>query len=444
MEGVYDVTLSVPSRGIHNPVNLHSFRPHPCYFPSECAVCKHIVFPLVASASCVRCSVFCHRQCVKNIRNICPGFVIDEKGRVEGSEEDRLQSHDDGDLFSDVGGKLTNPSWEGIAKHIGTRFRANTVHFRRSDPEEIDGEIFTLLENRSSFAGSVATNIRRIYLKRNFESPISTVSEARAALDQVSSALFCVLPPGILDDDDALQRIVNLCDRFLLAKNDNGMYEKIMIATTALTCRDDDALFEITNAYEISVSDEATVCNFATTDSFFRVVSAVTAMDKLSLLSGALRQCVSNDFPRISFSKHVPQDSKIADVTPKKHARDHHLVLHTPGIDSSRSGKYIDSSRSGKEGSQSELEAHGADVLIERLLIVVCCLTRRYKIRWHALCLFIEMMCPDSSWLLGAEGYSIVTLQQVLYTLNPYNQPRSPADCKPTDVFPTAEYDNTE
>jgi hypothetical protein len=444
MEGVFDVTLSVPSRGIHNPVNLHSFRPHPCFLPAECVVCKHIVFPLSAAASCARCSEFCHRQCVKNIRNICPGFVIDEKSRVDGTKDDRLISNDEGDVFSDAGGKSASQSWESIAKHVGNRLRAKPVQLKRSELEEIDGEIFNLLEDRSSFVGSVATNIRRIYLKRNFDSAISTVSEARAALDQVSSALFCVLPSNILDSDGSLQRIVNLCDRFLLAKNDNGMYEKIMIATTELTCRDDASLFEITSTYDISASDETTVCNFGTTDAFFRVVAAVTAMDKLSALSDALRLCVSNEFPQISVGIHVPQDTKVADITPKKHVRDHHLAISAPGIDSSRSGRYIDSSRSGKEASQPEFVAHGADVLIERLLLVICCLTRRYKIRWHSLCLFVEMMCPDSSWLLGAEGYSIVTLQQVLNTLHPTTQPRIPTDGIILTELPPEDYGNTE
>eukprot|EP01041_Mallomonas_annulata_P001935 gene1935-3755_t len=47
---------------------------------------------------------------------------------------------------------------------------------------------------------------------------------------------------------------------------------------------------------------------------------------------------------------------------------------------------------------------------------------RRKKLYWHAECNFIASLCRENDWLLGAEGYAMVTLQQALISLCPNSE----------------------
>jgi hypothetical protein len=354
------------------------------------------------------------------------------------------------------------PDWDKILSEISDT--VPKVPFDLKDnltDEELMSEIATLLSNTSSFPGALSSIIRRTYLKHMYTNDAVALSEARSALDRISYAVCSVLPVHSADDYDLLHRVVNIVDRVLLSKNDNGMYEKVMAHAAAMARDKDDALLKHLSKFAPNVQDERVIHETGVVEAFFRVVSCVTSTDKLDALSNALRVCVSAELPIIHVNLEVMHGS-----TP---SRTHGMISHTsshgmappaqgmwppptastdtfhspvhpahksvsasshssmhgprtpfkaPSIDDTS----LDVSLSKATGS---ISACGADVLIERLIFVISSLTRRYKIHWHAQCIFIESMCHDGAWLIGAEGYSLVSLQQVLTALSPRSRGNS-------------------
>jgi hypothetical protein len=258
--------------------------------------------------------------------------------------------------------------------------------------------------------------IRRGFLKYQFPSGAETIENARTALNQASSSLISTLPTDLADDEESLKRIINLTDRFLLSKNDNGMYEKVIAAANSVANSDDERLFEYLNNRRIKHSAEDSYGS-ACRDAFFKAFTAVTAMDKLNYLAQALRLCASLELPTPNHQRPIdtPVSARIIsdDIS--------NNIKTSPGGSSvaEKSIEKLMADISSPDKSQSTPSAHGADILIERVIVVICSLTKIYKLRWHAQCVFIEQMCPDTSWLLGAEGYSLVTLQQVLNSIVP-------------------------
>lgn len=401
---LYDVTLAVPSHGIHNPVNLHSCRPHPCYVPTECTVCKYVVFPLMSAATCVRCSQCYHRECVKDIKTICNNFIMKEKiaaisvGATNGNSS--WSSTDEAETFDHLV-KGTEPIWSDILVELSGKFKIATIDIKDTSHLKMHDLVLELLGDNAQFPGTMTSAVRRLYLRHNYKTNHTAVVEARKGLDQIASCVFCVLPTEVAADYDEVKSIINLADRYALAKNDNSMYEKVMAAATALANKSDEALFNHLNKDYSEPVDES-ICSHAVTDAFFKVLQAVTAMDKLMALSHALRACVAEDGPAAPGPESLPVRASLGDLT------------------NDGTGRLKEDSTRRKSGGKTELTPHGADALIERLITVLCFLSKRYKLRWHAQCTFIELMCPDTSWLFGAEGYSLVTLQQVLCSLLPH------------------------
>jgi hypothetical protein len=396
----YDVTLAVPSHGIHNPVNFHSCRGHPCYLPSECAVCKYVIFPLTAAATCMRCAQTFHRECVKDISSVCSAFVSTGTGTraVAGSGAgagDALWATDEAEDCDHLV-KGAQPNWSDILISVSTTFKITPVQMADKTHLKMHDLVLTLLEDSSQFPAGVSAAVRRVYLKHVYKNDHNAVVQGRLALDQISSSIFCVLPAEVASDYDEMKSIINLTDRYTLSKNDDSMYEKIMTSATAIANKSDEALFHHLNkGYSEPVDDS--ICGHVVTDAFFKVLTAVTAMDKLTALSHALRVCVAEDVSVPPGTHRVASADRLQDTKPGAEPR-----------------------RRNSKGKAPELTTpHGADALIERLIAVICFLSKRYKLRWHAQCTFIELMCPDTSWLFGAEGYSLVTLQQVLNSLLP-------------------------
>lgn len=461
---VYDVTLSVPSHGIHHPTNLHSFRPYTAILPAECPVCRHLVLPLTAGASCVRCAMYCHRGCLRNITNVCPKFITEIPAAVtikSAEELKHFKSSDDGDHHGrsvHATSATAEPDWDAILAEISTTVAKVQFDLKEHpSDDELISEINKLLSNTSSFPGAVSSIIRRTYLKHMYTNDAVALSEARSALDRISYAVCSVLPMHVTDDHDLMHRVVNIVDRALLSKNDNGMYEKIMAHAAAMARENDEALLKHLSKFAPNVHDERIIHETGVVEAFFRVVSCVTSTDKLDALSNALRVCVSAELPIIHVNLEVMHGS-----TPSRshgmisHASSHAVgspgpsasgsndVFHSPLHPSHKSSSAsshgsvhgprtpfkapsvddtsLDVSLSKATGS---IGACGADVLIERLIFVISSLTRRYKIHWHAQCIFIESMCHDGAWLIGAEGYSLVSLQQVLTALSPRSRGNS-------------------
>ena len=291
------------------------------------------------------------------------------------------------------------PIWSDILVELSGKFKIATIDIKHTSHLKMHDLVLDILGDNAQFPGTMTSAVRRLYLKHNYKSNHAAVVEARKGLDQIASSVFCVLPTEVASDYDEMKSIINLADRYALAKNDNSMYEKVMSAATALANKSDEALFNHLNKDYSEPVDES-ICSHVVTDAFFKVLQAVTAMDKLTALSHALRACVAEDVP--SAAESLPARASQGDLP------------------NDGAGRVKEDATRRKSGGKAELTPHGADALIERLITILCFLSKRYKLRWHAQCTFIELMCPDTSWLFGAEGYSLVTLQQVLSSLLPH------------------------
>lgn len=329
---------------------------------------------------------------MKNITGICENFMMKDKCTavsVGTKESEALwSSEDEGDRFEYLV-KGSEPDWPAILVELSDKFKVRAINMADKSHIKIHDLALSLLGDINSFPGIVTCAVRTLYLKHTYSSHHSAVSEARRGLDQIASSIFCVLPTEVVSDFDEMKSVINLADRYTLSKNDNSMYEKVMTAATALAHRADEGLFHHLNKSYSEPIDDST-CGHMVTDAFFKVLQAVTALDKLIALSHALRACVAEDVIRPS---------------------------ERPAAADSQKDLSGEVTRRRKSGNNTDIAPHGADALIERLIAVICFLSKRYKLRWHAQCTFIELMCPDTSWLYGAEGYSLVTLQQVLNTL---------------------------
>jgi hypothetical protein len=60
-----------------------------------------------------------------------------------------------------------------------------------------------------------------------------------------------------------------------------------------------------------------------------------------------------------------------------------------------------------------------ADSLMQKFSQILSYETLKYEFYWNAESIFVDHMCREYSWLLGAEGYALVTLQQTLRALCP-------------------------
>lgn len=60
-----------------------------------------------------------------------------------------------------------------------------------------------------------------------------------------------------------------------------------------------------------------------------------------------------------------------------------------------------------------------ADSLMQKFCQILSHETLKYEFYWNAESIFVDYMCREYNWLLGAEGYALVTLQQALRALNP-------------------------
>jgi hypothetical protein len=410
--------------------------------------------------------MYCHRGCLRNLTSVCPKFVAEIPSAVVVKASEELESFKSSDDCEHGRTMRTSaaeePDWDKILSEISET--VPKVEFDlKEDPsdEDLMSEITTLLSNTSSFPGAVSSIIRRTYLKHMYTNDAVALSEARSALDRISYAVCSVLPMHAADDHELMHRVVNIVDRVLLSKNDNGMYEKVMAHAAAMARDKDEALLKHLSKFAPNVQDERIIHETGVVEAFFRVVSCVTSTDKLDALSNALRVCVSAELPIIHVNLEVMHGS-----TPSRthgmisHSSSHGMqptqgmwhpvssasndIFHSPvhpshkAVSASFHGSMhgprtpfkapsvddtsLDVSLSKATGS---ISACGADVLIERLIFVISSLTRRYKIHWHAHCIFIESMCHDGAWLIGAEGYSLVSLQQVLTALSPRSRANS-------------------
>lgn len=83
-----------------------------------------------------------------------------------------------------------------------------------------------------------------------------------------------------------------------------------------------------------------------------------------------------------------------------------------PGV-----GDKIDSELSLEETMQNyDIDA---DSLMQKFCQIISYETLKYEFHWNAESIFVDYMCREYNWLLGAEGYALVTLQQALRALCP-------------------------
>ena len=60
-----------------------------------------------------------------------------------------------------------------------------------------------------------------------------------------------------------------------------------------------------------------------------------------------------------------------------------------------------------------------ADSLMKKFCDILGYETLKYEFYWNAESIYVDYMCREYNWLLGAEGYALVTLQQALRALCP-------------------------
>lgn len=60
-----------------------------------------------------------------------------------------------------------------------------------------------------------------------------------------------------------------------------------------------------------------------------------------------------------------------------------------------------------------------ADSLMQKFCRILSYETLKYEFYWNAESVFVDHMCQEYTWLLGAEGYALASLQQALVSLCP-------------------------
>jgi hypothetical protein len=60
-----------------------------------------------------------------------------------------------------------------------------------------------------------------------------------------------------------------------------------------------------------------------------------------------------------------------------------------------------------------------ADTLMQKFCLILSHETLKYEFYWNAESIFVDYMCREYNWLLGAEGYALVTLQQAIRSICP-------------------------
>lgn len=102
------------------------------------------------------------------------------------------------------------------------------------------------------------------------------------------------------------------------------------------------------------------------------------------------------------------------------------IATSAPPKDDVKSNSHADDEHnSGENESELTLEETmqnydiDADSLMQKFCQILSYETLKFEFYWNAESIFVDYMCREYNWLLGAEGYALVTLQQALRALCP-------------------------
>lgn len=432
-EELYDVIMKVPSYGIHNPKNLHSFAfisPVFNVYICSCDHCKETLYPFTNAAKCLCCSCFLHRSCANKVTAKCTGFLVNtEKGNTMFSDW-RCNAYQTPNtpvlkelttplcisechrLISELGilldgSPLPSPGssscvWRRALQSISKDFKLNRINKLPEQSRILEKVTFQLLTDPNSFPGQVSVQLKELYLALPFTENKDFLLHAREALDNISCSVLSVLPEGVDSNPDQLKAIVNFVDYMVLKSEDGNMYRKVYSAATRMGQSADRSL--VKSLYDADKelglnTDECTNTEESQVErSLWKVPSQVTALNKLKFIVRALKHV------SLSVAKGDTQTITESCNEHKEGVSDH------------------------ESSSSFQVSTMGADVLMERFTAIIARQTLKYVLNWHAEVVYIEAMCREQEWLLGAEGYALVTLEQSLRVLNPTKGGSAPVE----------------
>lgn len=426
---LYDVILKVPSNGIHSPWNLHAFRAQTVILPTTCIMCDEFIYPLGQGACCVRCHCYVHRSCTRKDSVICDHFLLGPgkgssstnwgvnhslvENKVTSSSRSRKHSNNTREVIqiapavissgpkllekmkiSIDGSNIPTPGseqcvWRRVLRELATDFKISRIASLPSHRHSLQKITTAMLQDPNSFPGRVSTELRNIYVEIVFPLDKDYLLHAREVLSNIACAVFAILPESVCADPEKFQAVVTIVDWAILKRNDGSMYERVWGAAQRLGSRMDLALVSrlLQQKDMYSSKEMESIPYYADIEKkLCRMPCEYATMDKLKRIVQALK------FVASSASADSNGDNSLVAAAPDGET-DLMTAIQDMNVD--------------------------ADSLMQRFCDVVAYHTLKYEIYWHAECIYVEFMCRDDQWLLGAEGYALVTLQQALRSLCP-------------------------
>lgn len=257
-------------------------------------------------------------------------------------------------------------------------------------------EIVTLLLNSSkSFSNRVAIHMHSMYIEFLFNLPCDSLRHARECLDCICSAVLSQLPENLINGTNSreiLRALTTAVDKYVLSLGyKNAMYNKSFSAAL-MDCKHlDEALirryFSYDKVLELEEQDMTIEILTACDEKLLRVVQSTVASEKLGHLTHVLEVAASNDV----------------------------ICKISTFMDEDRTNANIESGNN--EGNRERFI--GADVLLQRLRFLLKRNIHLHKTNWNAEITYITAMLNDfNDIMLGKEGYSFVSLQQCVHSLN--------------------------
>lgn len=427
---IYDVILNVTSHGIHNPVSLHAFKAQKIYLiPTKCFVCKAVIYPYTDVAKCIRCHQYAHRTCCNPSTQVptCQGWG---NSSISSQDPDKVEHPFGADLNAAspkeapsrlisilnipeyINSSFPQPGspdckWKAALQELSKEFYLTRMATVPSSLHGLEKLVNRLLLDSSTFPGRVFRELRDMYMYMNFLSDSDFLVHAREALDNISCSVISVLPQSVGDDNDSLKLVVTVVDWRVLRHNDGKMYDKVFGAAKRIGTRMDNAL--LARLYQQQEMEQqgnepgssSIVCS--SIPSFTCVVD----MPNYNAIHDRLGK-IPGEYAVMDKLERLVETLK--------------LIASSAPVDQS-----VDAAKTETEHKQSELSLEetmqnydiDADMLMQKFCQVLSHETLKYEFYWNAESIFVDYMCREYNWLLGAEGYALVTLQQALRALCP-------------------------
>ena len=460
MDSNMDIFVRTSVHGIRNPYNSHSFSSAMIYIPTTCVMCARAVSPLSSTAvRCLACRITVHRECMRSTDNICGassnskenGFIINDTNtstcaaiaggninstdyanaiKTQATNDDiatdntssassmilsmrelvsnakttvmttfssmhtRLHHHHDPDQKKHIPGQSALPSlpsttntnntinatnatnsciWRGALRQVADSYKqswhTSTIPVQANKLEYF---VKSIMKDDSSFPGRAGVILRSMYIDMQFNSAEDTLCHALRCLDSISYAFFLNYNDKEIESSvELVNTITNSIDKHVLGAYSGSMYKKIFQATEILSHDEDIRLHDIigkkTRSSSVLTSknkQNAMIC-------LHSIKTKMTASDKLSCLTLALEHLSRSD----------------------------------------------DDSSDTSDSNNGQNMSIDADSMIQRLECLLFEDISQYWTLWFAECAYINAMIRDDDGMLGVKGYSLVSLQQALDSL---------------------------